>query len=102
MKKYVGEITPLPMGPEGRDVELHMTDDQPAKVRQSVKHLCEEEEVLPQDIVVLSSHALEKSAVGQAGCGDYEFVMPAPLGKKVRFSSIRSFKGSGVTGGDPV
>ena len=94
MKKYVGEITPLPMGPEGRDVELHMTDDQPAKVRQLVKHLCEEEEVLPQDIVVLSSHALEKSAVGQAGCGDYEFVKePAPLGKKVRFSSIRSFKG---------
>ena len=94
MKKYVGEITPLPMGPEGRDVELHFTDDQPAKVRQLVAHLCEEEEVLPQDIVVLSSHALEKSAVGQAGCGDYEFVKePAPLGKKVRFSSIRSFKG---------
>ncbi len=94
MKKYVGEITPMPMGPEGRDVELHFTEDQPAKVRQLVKLLCEEEEVLPQDIVVLSSHALEKSAVGQAGCGDYEFVKePAPLGKKVLFSSIRSFKG---------
>ena len=94
MKKYVGEIKPEPIGPEGRDVELHLTGDQPAKVRELVAHLCGKEEVLPQDIVVLSSHALEKSEVGAGGCGDYEFVKePAALGKKVRFSSIRAFKG---------
>ena len=95
MKKYVGEIEPLPMGPEGREVELHHAADQPAKVRELIAHLCGKEEVLPQDVVVLSSHALEKSAVGQGGLGGgYEFVKePAPLGKKIRFSSIRSFKG---------
>lgn len=94
MKKYVGEIEPEPLGPQGREVELHPTDDQPEKVRELIAHLCGTEEVLPQDVVVLSSHALEKSAVGQAGAGEYEFVKePAPLGKKIRFSSIRSFKG---------
>lgn len=94
MKKYVGEIKPEAIGPEGRAVELYQTDDQPAKVRQLIEHLCDTEEVLPQDIVVLSSHALEKSAVAAGGAGDYEFVKePAPLGKQIRFSSIRSFKG---------
>lgn len=94
MKKYVGEIKPEAVGPEGRDVELFQTDDQPATVRQLIERLCERDEVVPQDVVVLSSHAVEKSAVGQAGCGAYEFVKEsAALGKKIRFSSIRGFKG---------
>ena len=94
MKKYEGEIEPEPMGPEGRDVDYYPTDDQPGTVRKLIAHLCEKEEVLPQDIVVLSSHALEKSAVGAAGAGDYTFSKdPAPVGKEILFSSIRGFKG---------
>lgn len=95
MKKYVGEIEPMPMGPDGREVELHKAADQSAKVHELIAHLCDKEEVLPQDIVVLSSHALDKSAVGKGGAGDgYEFVKElAAFGKKIRFSSIKGFKG---------
>ena len=94
MKKYEGEVKPEAVGPEGREVELFQTDDQPGVVRQTVERLCEQEEVLPQDIVVLSSHSIEKSEVAQAGCGKYEFVdEPKPLGDYIRFGSIRGFKG---------
>ena len=57
--------------------------------------LIETEEVPPQDVVVLSSHNREKSAVGQAGLpGEYFYVdKPEPVGPYVRFSSIRGFKG---------
>jgi hypothetical protein len=94
MKKYEGAIEPEAMGPEGRDVDLFTTDDQPGTVRAVIENLCGKEEVPPQDIVVLSSHNIEKSAVAQAGCGKYAFVdEPKPLGDYVRFGSIRGFKG---------
>jgi DNA-binding Xre family transcriptional regulator len=94
MKKYEGEVKPEAVGPEGRAVELFRTGDQPGVVRQTVERLCEQEEVLPQDIVVLSSHNIEKSDVAQAGCGKYEFVdEPKPIGDYIRFGSIRGFKG---------
>lgn len=94
MKKYGGEVKPEAIGPEGRDVELILADDQPATVEETVKRLCEQEEVLPQDIVVLSSHNIDKSAVAQAGCGRYTYVdEPRPLGDYIRFGSIRGFKG---------
>jgi len=94
MKKYEGEITPEVLGPDGREVELYLTADQPKLVRQTIERLCGQEEVMPQDIVVLSSHALEKSAVGQAGAGNYSYVKePEPLGPSIRFSSIRAYKG---------
>jgi len=50
--------------------------------------------IAPQDVVVLSSHGIERSAVAEAGCGSYEFVdEPKPLGDFIRFASIRGFKG---------
>lgn len=52
-----------------------------------------EDEVLPQDIVVLSSHAL-KSTVGQVGAGGYTFTKDSQKpGKSIHCSSIRGFKG---------
>ena len=44
---------------------------------------------------MLSSHNLDQSEVGQAGLpAPYTFVKePVPLGPKIRFSSIRGFKG---------
>jgi hypothetical protein len=60
-----------------------------------VERLCGKEEVPPQDVVVLSSHNLDRSEVGHAGLpAPYAFVKdPVPLGPKIRFSSIRGFKG---------
>lgn len=94
MEKYEGEVEPEAIGPEGRAVELIQTDEGPAAVRAIVAGLCGEQEVVPQDVVVLSSHGIEKSAVAAAGCGRYSFVdEPRPLGDHVRFASIRAFKG---------
>ena len=94
MKKYEGEVEPEAIGPEGRDVVLIQTDDQPAAVQAVVADLCDNEEIAPQDVVVLSSHGIERSAVAEAGCGSYEFVdEPRPVGKFIRFASIRGFKG---------
>jgi hypothetical protein len=94
MKKYEGTVKPRVLGPPGREVELHPSDDQPAKVCELVEHLCGAEDVAPQDVVILSSHGRERSAVAAAGCGAYELVdEPRPLGNYVRFASIRGFKG---------
>ena len=81
MKKYEGEVRPEAIGPEGREIELHRTPDQAKKVASLVKRLIDRDEVLPQDIVVLSSHNVEKSDVVDS--------LPAD----VDFCSIRGFKG---------
>ncbi len=94
LKKYKGDIEPEVVGPPGRDVELMLSADQADTVEAVIQRLCGDEEVEPQDVVVLSSHAIEKSEVGQSDPGSYTFVKePKPLGPYVRFSSIRGFKG---------
>lgn len=94
IKKYEGEVEPEALGPEGREVELFHTDDPASVVRSRIAELCGEGEVVPQDIVVLSSHGIEKSAVAESGCGDYAYVKePKRIGPYIRFSSIRGFKG---------
>lgn len=81
MKKFYGDVVPEAMGPPGRELEFHPTPDQPKKVAALLKRLIDRDEVLPDDIVVLSSHGVDKSDVAP-------FV---PAG--VAFSSIRGFKG---------
>ncbi len=71
MKLYEGDVEPRVRGPEGRAVELHHSDDQATTVAGVIEHLCGEEEVPPQDIVVLSSHAPERSAVARDLPGRY-------------------------------
>ena len=93
-KKYRGEPAPKPLGPDGAEVELLHTDDQPATVAAAIERLCGDEEVLPQDVVVLSSHGMDKSAVAESGSDGMTFTKDyKPVGKYVRFSSIRGFKG---------
>lgn len=94
MKKYKGEVIAEVRGPEGRPVELFETADQPGTVARLIEEICGKGEVPPQDVVVLSAHGFDTSAVRQAGAGDYEYVRePKPVGKEIRFSSIRGFKG---------
>ena len=103
MKKYEGEVKPEAVGPEGREVELFQTDDQPGVVRQTVERLCEQEEVLPQDIVVLSSHSIEKSEVAQAGCGKYEFVDEPEADRRLHPLRLDPrLQGTRVAGRDPL
>ena len=93
-KKYKGEVEPEMLGPEGREIGFYTSDDQPATVSALIGELCGEGEVPPQDIVVLSSHGFDNSAVAQSKPAGLEFVKEyAPLGNKVRCSSIRGFKG---------
>ena len=94
MKKYEGEVEPEAIGPEGRELEYYETDDPAKLITTRIAALCGEEEVPPQDIVVLSSHGIEKSAVAEAGCGEFTYTKePKPVGPYIRFSSIRAFKG---------
>ena len=94
MKKYEGEVEPEAIGPEGRELEYYETDDPAKLITTRIAALCGEEEVPPQDIVVLSSHGIEKSAVAEAGCGQFTYTKePKPVGPYIRFSSIRAFKG---------
>ena len=65
MKLYEGQIVPEVRGPPGRPVELFHTDDQPTTVAGVIERLCGAEEILPQDVVVLSSHGRENSEVGR-------------------------------------
>ena len=93
-KKYHGEVTPEVLGPAGRDPDLILTEDQPGAVAATIERLCGEEEIPPQDVVVLSSHGMERSEVAERGAGRFTFTDEfKSLGDFVRFSSIRSFKG---------
>jgi hypothetical protein len=93
-KKYKGAVEPETLGPAGREIELLQTDDQVGTVAAVVERLCGAEEVPPQDVVVLSSHGFDHSAVAHSKPGRFTFVKePKPVGPYVRFSSIRGFKG---------
>jgi hypothetical protein len=93
-KKYKGEVESEMLGPPGRDVDFYETDDGPATVAALVQSMCGKHEVPPQDVVVLSAHGFEKSAVREVDAGGYEFVRePRTLGNYVQLSSIRAFKG---------
>lgn len=95
IKKYAGEVEPEALGPPGRPVELYRSADQAEAVREVVARLLGEEEVLPQDLVVLSSHNPKRSETAARGLpAPYRYVDAyTPTGPNVRFSSIRAFKG---------
>lgn len=95
IKKYDGEVEPEALGPEGREVELILTDDQPQAVGALIADLCGPQEVPPQDVVVLSAHNRKRSQVGSSKLpGPYKFVEePVAVGPYIRFGSIRGYKG---------
>ena len=93
MKLYEGAVKPRVQGPPGRDAELVFARDEPATVAAPVARLCREDDIRPQDIVVLSSHGREKSEVYAAGLGDGLRFSDKRVGRGVYFSSIRGFKG---------
>jgi superfamily I DNA/RNA helicase len=91
---YAGEIETRVLGPAGRPIELHQTDDQAEMVAGVLERLCGREEVPTQDVVVLSAHGWEHSAIAHKPLGRFRLTtkarQPSP---QVRFSSIRGFKG---------
>jgi superfamily I DNA/RNA helicase len=75
-------------------VEVIESVDPPRDVARVVARLCGPDEVAPQDVVVLSAHALAKSAAGQSPPVGFSYSEEgAPTGPVVRFASIRGFKG---------
>ncbi len=94
VRLYEGEIEPRVVGPAGRSIELIQTDDQAQAVAGVLERLCGREEVPTQDVVVLSSHGLEGSALAKRIPGRFSFTTkPRSAPPSVRFSSIRGFKG---------
>ena len=92
-KLYRGEIEPEAIGPEGRTPELHLVSDQVGCVADVLERLVAEEGVLQKDIVILSSHALARSAFAAAHLGPYRLTEDPAKATGIRFSSIRAFKG---------
>ncbi len=81
---------------------LH-TDDEAGTVVSVLDDLCGREDVRPQDVVVLSAHGREHSAIYGAKTGPWQYTdKRGRKGKRVFFSSIRGFKGPGVPGGGPL
>lgn len=94
VRLYEGEVRPEAKGPEGREIELLRSDDQPATVAAVLERLCGKEEVPPQDVVVLSSHGFERSPVAQSLPGRFRPTQErGKHGRYVHCSSIRGFKG---------
>jgi hypothetical protein len=95
VKKYKGEVAPdVLRGPSGREPELLITPNPVDAVAGVLERLCGTEEVAPQDVVVLSSHALERSDFATGFSGRWRLTEKRNQpGDYVQFSSIRGFKG---------
>lgn len=94
MKLYQGAVKPEVKGPPGRMPQLLHTDDEAGAVAGVLDDLCGAEDVRSQDIVVLSAHGREHSAIYGGGPGPWQYTDKRGRGgKRVFFSSIRGFKG---------
>jgi len=93
IKLYRGEVDPDALGPVGREIELFQTDDTASTVAGVLGRLCGEEEVLEQDVVVLSSHGFDHSSLPGRLPGRYALVKDRQGRRRVLFSSVRGFKG---------
>ena len=96
MKLYEGQIVPEVRGPPGRPVELFHTDDQPTMVAGVIERLCGTEEILPQDVVVLSSHGRANSEVAGGLPGRYALT-PERGSSATTSSSPRSARSRGLS-----
>jgi hypothetical protein len=93
LRLYESDLVPLARVPEGREPELHHAEDQTATVAALLERLLGPDDVAANDVVVLSSHALDRSTVGQALGRRFARDPSKRRGREVRFSSIRAFKG---------
>ena len=94
MKLYAGAVMPQVRGPAGRTPKLTFTDDEPAAVAATLDELCGEEVIRPQDVVVLSAHGRDHSAIYGDDTGRWHYTdKRGRKGNNVFFSSIRGFKG---------
>ena len=94
MKLYEGAVTPQAIGPAGRRPQLTFSDDEPAAVAATLDELCDGEDIRPQDVVVLSAHGRDNSAIYGDDTGRWHYTdKRGRKGNNVFFSSIRGFKG---------
>jgi hypothetical protein len=94
MKLYEGAVTPQVRGPAGRAPKLVFTDDEPAAVADALDDLCGRQDIRPQDVVVLSAHGRDHSAIYGVPDGRWSYTdKRGRKGKRVCFSSIHGFKG---------
>jgi hypothetical protein len=93
MKLYRGGVKPRVLGPPGREADLMLSDDEPGTVAAIIERLCGHEDVRPQDVVVLSAHGRQRSAVLAAGLRNGLRYVDERGRRGIYFSSIRGFKG---------
>jgi ATP:corrinoid adenosyltransferase len=92
LKLYAGDVSPDARGPEGRRPEIRHAADQAAAVENVVDGLLDGD-VPPEQVVVLSSHGRDNSAVREKLRSRFVDDRAKARGRKVLFSSIRAFKG---------
>jgi hypothetical protein len=93
IKLYQGTVLPDVRGPEGRAPELRFVWDQVREVAAVLDRLLGPDGARPEDVVVLSSHGRDNSAVHDALGDRFVDDRAKARGRKVLFSSIRAFKG---------
>ncbi len=94
MKLYQGIVKPEVKGPRGRPPELLLTDDEPGTIAGVLERLCSREDVRSQNVVVLSGHGREHSAIYGRPAGRFTYAdKRGRRGESVFFYSIRGFKG---------
>jgi len=94
MKLYAGAVRPEVKGPTGRSPKLLLSDDEPTAVAGVLDELCGRQDVRPQDVVVLSAHGRDHSAIYGEDTGRWRYTdKRGRKGNCVFFSSIRGFKG---------
>ena len=91
MKKYEGEVEPEAIGPEGREVELHLTDDQPGTVasRSSSASASRRRSPPGHRRPQLPQHR-EVRRSRQAGCGKYDVRRRAEAARRLHPLRARS------------
>ncbi len=87
MKLYHGVVKPEVKGPPGRMLQLLHTDDEAGTVVSVLDDPCGREDIRSQDVVVLSAHGREHSAIYAGETGPWQYTdKRGRKGKRVFFS----------------
>lgn len=98
MNFYRSDTKPAALGPVGRPVEIHTYSDVAMlkqQIRQALHRLVYQEDVAPEDVVVLTPRAAERSQLWQLGpLGNFRLTDQwAAGGADIFCATVHSFKG---------
>lgn len=93
-KYYRNDVSQRPLGPLGRSVSFHdIGNDEVATIKKVVSGLISDDQIKPDDIVVLTPHQLEQPLDGMTLTHGRKLSQSPKPSVDVLLSSIESFKG---------